>query len=218
MSLVVYRDPNEKELYNFAVDQLKKTGWGISLPPGTNLLPLKKGESPRPMLFERTNSDGRTEYALAYAGTVNYKDVIQDVFQLVGLSPLYAEGIKDARNLSAMLGENVELTFVGHSLGAGRAAAASMATGRKALCYNPAAVSPATKQFNNLGSDVNITNYRIVPSGTGQIRMGGCLINNFQDNLGMPAPGTTICLPMPISNPLRAHGIANFIDFFFNGR
>ncbi|MDE6479443.1 MAG: hypothetical protein K2L45_04165 [Muribaculaceae bacterium] len=53
---------------------------------------------------------------------------------------------------------NSELTFVGHSLGGGQAAAASMATGRTAITFNRASVSGLTKLVHNLGSARNVRN------------------------------------------------------------
>ena len=125
-------------------------------------------------LFERT-TDGVTEYAYVFAGTNSVEDVLEDVAQIIGLSPQYETAIYNGQTLSNELGKN-ELTFVGHSLGGGEAAAASMATGRPAITFNPAAVSPLTKYINNLGSPSNIVNYRIVPTGDGLIRLGGCFV------------------------------------------
>ena len=163
-------------------------------------------------LFERT-TDGVTEYAYVFAGTNSVEDVLEDVAQIIGLSPQYETAIYNGQTLSNELGKN-ELTFVGHSLGGGEAAAASMATGRPAITFNPAAVSPLTKYINNLGSPSNIVNYRIVPTGDGLIRLGGCFVNNLQDNLHMSAPGKTINIPRPTKNAFSAHSIDQFVDHF----
>ncbi len=140
-------------------------------------------------LFERT-VEGKTEYAYVFAGSNSVEDFLEDIAQVAGLAPQYNSAIQNARTLSKEVGDN-ELTFIGHSLGGGEAAAASMATGRAAITFNPAAVSPATTYFHNLGDASNVLNYRIIPSGRGIIRLGGCFANNLQDNFGMSAPGET---------------------------
>lgn len=56
----------------------------------------------------------------------------------------------------------MEISNIGHSLGGGEAAAASMATQRDAITFNPAAVSNLTSLFGNLGSASNVTNYIMV--------------------------------------------------------
>lgn len=111
-----------------------------------------------------------------------------------------------------------ELTFVGHSQGGGQAAAASMATGRKAITFNPASVSLCTKLRFNLSSAQNITNYRTVgyywksDLFHSEIIIGGDPLNNIQDNLGLHAPGNTKYIIIGIMNPLKSHSINTIID------
>ena len=108
------------------------------------------------MLFEK-NTDGVTEYAYAFAGTNSIEDGLEDLAQLAGAAPQYDSAIDNARALSDELSDS-ELTFVGHSLGGGEAAAASMATGRKAITFNRASVSRMTQLIHNLGSPRNVRN------------------------------------------------------------
>ena len=73
-------------------------------------------------------------------------DVVDDIDQYYGGSPnQYKMAVANAEILSSILkekyGNNVDFTFVGHSLGGGEAAAASMATGFDAITFNPAAVT-----------------------------------------------------------------------------
>ena len=111
-----------------------------------------------------------------------------------------------------------EITFVGHSQGGGQAAAASMATGRKAITFNPASVSLCTKLRFNLSSAQNITNYRTVgyywksDLFHSEIIIGGDPLNNIQDNLGLHAPGNTKYIKIGIMNPLKSHSINTIID------
>ncbi|MDE5786511.1 MAG: hypothetical protein K2H98_08280 [Duncaniella sp.] len=164
------------------------------------------------VLFERT-TDGVTEYAYAYAGTASVEDVVEDIFQIIGIAPQYNSAIQNANTLSSEIGDN-ELTFIGHSLGGGEAAAASMATGREAITFNPAAVSPLTKLFHGLGDASQVTNYRAIPPGTAKIRIGGCFINNLQNNIGMRAPGNTINITLDHHNPYTAHQMKHFVNHF----
>lgn len=195
-------------------EELRTAGWGISQFNTSikmnNTYWYENGL--QSALFEKT-VDGVTEYAYVFAGTNSIEDFFEDIFQIFGIAPQYDSAIMNANFLSEELNGR-ELTFVGHSLGGGEAAAASMATGRPAVTFNPAAVSPMTKCFYSLGSAENVTNYRIIPSGNGKIRIGGCFVNNLQDNCRMSAPGTTINIELPLKNPFAAHSIDNFVKYF----
>ncbi len=119
-------------------------------------------------IFQRTNAKtGKTEYAYVFAGTNSIEDGIEDISQVTLGVPQYNVAIDNARKLSNEL-KDPELTFVGHSLGGGLAAAASMATGKAAITFNRASVSDRTKSINNLGTLQNVTDYQIIgkkPSG-----------------------------------------------------
>lgn len=107
-------------------------------------------------IFQRTNAKtGKTEYAYVFAGTNSIEDGIEDISQVTLGAPQYNVAIDNARKLSNELKDS-ELTFVGHSLGGGLAAAASMATGKAAITFNRASVSDRTKSINNLGTLQNV--------------------------------------------------------------
>ena len=95
-------------------------------------------------LYERT-VNGKTEYVYATAGTdlTSFKDWENNITQIVGRSKQYKISMDNANNISQALGEQ-ELTFVGHSLGGGLAAANAYETGRSAMTFNAAWVSPLT--------------------------------------------------------------------------
>ncbi len=154
MSGCAYNDDE----YNTYYEKLLQTKWSIS--EKTTSITMNKtgfGENGlQSMLFERT-IDGETEYAYAFAGTNSFEDILEDFGQIVGTAPQYSLAIENAKTLSEEIG-NAELTFVGHSLGGGEAAAASMATNRKAITFNRASVSKLTQLFHNLGSPRNIRN------------------------------------------------------------
>ena len=124
---------------------------------------IKLGENGlQSTIFQRTNAKtGKTEYAYVFAGTNSIEDGIEDISQVTLGAPQYNVAIDNARKLSNELKDS-ELTFVGHSLGGGLAAAASMATGKAAITFNRASVSDRTKSINNLGTLQNVTDYQII--------------------------------------------------------
>ena len=162
-------------------------------------------------IFERTNiKTGRTEYAYVFAGTNSIEDFIEDVSQVALGAPQYNMAIDNARKLSKEL-KNSELTFVGHSLGGGLAAAASMATGRAAITFNRTSVSERTKSINKLGTIQNVTDYQIIGKKAlwGLIRIGGDPVSNLQNNLGIGVNGRRILIES--NDYLLHHSIDNFV-------
>lgn len=114
-------------------------------------------------LYERTDKKtGKTEYVYATAGTdpISPKDLISDVLQLFGKSGQYADAVDNGRKISSDL-SGKELTFVGHSLGGGEAAASALATGRDAITFNAAGLSDATKSNLQLNKAAKIDNYDV---------------------------------------------------------
>ena len=98
-------------------------------------------------LYERT-IDGKTEYAYVTQGTdpTSPMDWINNILQGAGLGSLpgqYDLSKKNAKLLDRTLSD-CELTFIGHSLGGGMASANAMVTGRPAVTFNAAGLSPLT--------------------------------------------------------------------------
>ena len=57
----------------------------------------------------------------------------------------------------------------------------------------------------------NIVNYRAIPvDGI----IGGCIVNNLQDNLGISAPGVTKYVPIDTKNAISAHSIHHMVKYF----
>lgn len=186
MAAHVYKGEYEKALL--------ETGWRVSnrsVPIQMNYTKIHQNGL-QTMLYEKT-TNGKTEYAYVYAGSNSVEDWAENIAQIGGMSPQYSMAIRNAQVLSEELGIS-ELTFIGHSLGGGEAAAASMATGRAAITFNPATVSPYTRLFKGLGSANKIVNYIATGKkiGVGSIKIGGDMLNNLQYNIGMPPPGETI--------------------------
>lgn len=191
-------------------EQLKSAGWEISSFPTSIQMNYTRFDQNglQSTLFQRT-VDGATEYAYVYAGTNSFEDAVEDVAQIAGIAPQYNTAINNAKTLSNELGDN-ELTFVGHSLGGGEAIASSMATGRAAITFNPAAVSGLTKQFEGLNKTPDVVNYRAIGTkiGIGNIRIGGDILNNLQEKIGLSLPGKTIGIPTGI---IPTHTIDDFL-------
>ena len=155
MSGYVYHDKKDFSMYQ---NLLSETEWTVSEKQTSITMNYNGiGENGlQSMLFERT-IDGVKEYVYAFAGTNSFEDCLEDMAQLAGVAPQYSAAIGNARTLSAELGDT-ELTFVGHSLGGGEAAAASMATNRCAITFNRSSVSKLTQLKNGLGSTRNVKN------------------------------------------------------------
>ncbi|MDD2860829.1 MAG: DUF2974 domain-containing protein [Acidiphilium sp.] len=81
-------------------------------------------------------------YVVAYRGTASLEDWGQNLLQGVGLpSSSYKQAIALGNKL---LNTEQNVSFTGHSLGGGLAAAASVITGQPATTFNAAGLSPAT--------------------------------------------------------------------------
>jgi RHS repeat-associated protein len=113
-------------------------------------------------LYERKGKDGKMEYVYATAGTdaTDWKDLAADYLQMFGKSGQYEEANMNAREISSDL-KGSEITFVGHSLGGGEAAANALATGRDAITFNAAALSDATKEGLQLNKSAKIDNFDV---------------------------------------------------------
>ncbi len=119
-------------------------------------------------------------YAVVFAGTDMSKwnvtspsmlpynpDVDADILQSLGMmSGQYYQALQLALSLKEKLG-NVPLTFVGHSLGGGEAALASIVTGCPAITFNPAALSDGVMEWlrdHKYGNDTSHI-YRYIMDG-----------------------------------------------------
>ena len=133
-------------VYGDQSDDVLIGGWSISKNK-TDL--LNKSYGLKSAVYERTLENGNTEYTYAFAGTQDATDILHDGLQLIGASGQYTQAIENLQALQENIG-SAELTLTGHSLGGGLAALGSMKTGLKALTFNAAGVSSATKLFNGV--------------------------------------------------------------------
>ncbi len=132
-------------VYGDKTDKILKGRWKVS----ERNFGIKKDQDNglKSQIYERTRG-GKTEYVYATAGTEDWTDILHDVIQPSGLSSQYNSSIKNAIRIDGILGKGIELTFTGHSLGGGEAAANAYATGRDAITFNAAGVSPLTIKAN----------------------------------------------------------------------
>nr|WP_232214855.1 RHS repeat-associated core domain-containing protein [Prevotella sp. oral taxon 472] len=124
-------------------------GWKVSKIRFKNVTLKDDRSGFRSELYERTVK-GKTEYVYATAGTdfSSLEDWKNDAQQIVGCSKQYEMSMQNAEQLSKAI-DKKELTFVGHSLGGGLAAANAFKTGRRAMTFNAAWVSPFTISWWN---------------------------------------------------------------------
>ena len=131
-------------------------------------------------LYERTKK-GVTEYAYVTAGTQDLTDAKEDIKQLYGASTQYRESVTNAKQLNEKYSKS-ELTYVGHSLGGGLAAANALATDRNAITFNAAAISKDTK--NALGLPKTTSKGRIF-----NVVVKGEIVNYLQSKAGLKLEG-----------------------------
>ena len=133
-------------VYGDQSDDILIGGWSLSKNK-TDILNQSYGL--KSAVYERTLENGNKEYTYAFAGTQDATDILHDGLQLIGASGQYTQAIENLQALQENIG-TAELTLTGHSLGGGLAALGSMKTGLKALTFNAAGVSSATKLFNGV--------------------------------------------------------------------
>lgn len=213
MSGAVYM---ESENYNYYIEALEKLHWQRSTSPPTNIQMLNPALGTNgftSMLFERVKKDGNIEYAYVFAGTDSFNDVIEDIIQLLGCAGQYSYAISNAKKLVGDLDGN-EITFVGHSLGGGLAAAASMATQKPAVTFNPAAVSPLTMERHGLTDGQYIKNYVAIGPQYGNYCIGKGPVSDIQELFGLISPGYTQYVPVGFHLNWGAyHSISTMINY-----
>ena len=137
-------------------------GWHLSKLNKTlsDIITLKDKKSGfKSAIYERTYK-GKTEYVYATAGTdfTEMNDWKNNIKQIIGKSEQYDISMSNAEKISQVIG-NSELTFTGHSLGGGLAAANAYKTGRSAMTFNAAWVSPFTifnRKFPRIDAYINV--------------------------------------------------------------
>lgn len=158
-----------------------------------------------------TDGDGR--YVVAFAGSREGVDWIQNLKQGVGLpAEQYEQAVTLAQQAAQAFGDG-NVVFAGHSLGGGLAATAALAIDDSAaVTFNAAGVSPATflrlglNPFNTDAADGRIRRYNVE--------------NEPLTGLQEDVPGTSTLMPDAVGyeitlenpggafeNPLTSHGM-----------
>lgn len=162
-------------------------------------------------MLEKRSVDGKrvVAYVCSFAGTDTDLSFIQDASadarNLLGfITEQYVQAMYNAIAISEYCKEkDIPLIFVGHSLGGGLAALASMVTGRIAITYNPAGA---------LGLLMTVLK-KYFPIDTSHIYayiMNGDPVTNWQGLLGVHAEGQIINVPNNIGG--SPHSIENMFN------
>lgn len=131
--------------------------------------------------------NGKTEYIYATQGTNpdSMNDWINNIQQILGESPQYEQSVGFAEQYAdneAYQG----VSFTGHSLGGGLASANALKTGGKAVTFNAAGLSNATKEkFDLTNKTANISAYVVQ----------GEAVDYYQSMVGLKAEGNVTYLP-----------------------
>ena len=201
-------------VYGDKKDGVLRGGWKVS----ENQFGVKNESGLKSQVYERTKK-GKTEYVYATAGTelvdaqdnVDLTDVASNALQVGGISAQYTLSVANASKISNELGDGIELTYTGHSLGGGQAAANAYATGRDAITFNAAGLSPASLVRYSDFSKWNGSG----PGGRPQIDAlitTGDPLNNIQNNSILPnVNGTRHYVKGVLGN---GHSIDNFLRIY----
>ena len=179
--------PLAEHVYNAQEDDITNNGWEVV--DVTNYDSGLQGA-----LYRGTADSGfEGEYIYATAGTQDIgKDGVADVKQLFGASTQYSESVGIAEGLSETY---AGVSFTGHSLGGGLASANALTTESKAVTFNAAGLSGATKKDLGLsGKTADITAYIVQ----------GEIVDFSQQKIGLRAEGQRLIFT-PSSGQGRLH-------------
>ena len=160
----------------------------------------------RAELYVKQEGDAIVGYVMAFAGTnpLSFADVGNDFVNWLNTkSAQYEMALNMAYKLHVYAGSS-EVTFVGHSLGGGLAALASMNTGRVAITFNAASVADTWKEYlinyNCYNGTDNIWNYVTDDDW----------LTPLQDQWNRTAEGTRIVVPH--DNSKAGHNLKNLMN------
>lgn len=163
--------------------------------------PARFGPNSTPQAYVfRTEDDG---YVVAFQGSVEGEDWVTNGRQALGAGdPQYTAAMQLGLDVQAATGG--EVTFTGHSLGGGLAAAAGLATGQPAVTFDAAGIHPTTAaEAAAMRADGSTGASVLAEAGAGQMRAYSVStdgLTGLQQATGLPdAPGTQIVLDTPPS-------------------
>jgi hypothetical protein len=163
---------------DLAVGMKTSNGWEVSR------IDMDDNTGYRGALYQGT-FNGKTEYIYATQGTnpTSIKDWVNNAQQAFGNSPQYNQSVEYAQQYADQYSG---VSFTGHSLGGGLASANALATEGKAITFNAAGLSNATKTSLNLtGNTANISAYVVQREA----------VSHYQSMIGLKAEGNITTLP-----------------------
>lgn len=163
--------------------------------------PADFGPDSSPQAYLVRTPDGG--YVVAFQGSVEGEDWVTNGRQALGQDdPQYQRAMELAVEVNDATGGNV--TFTGHSLGGGFAAAAAMATGQPAVTFDASGVhddtAAAAAEMRGDGATAASVQAEASQGQMRAYRMETDGLTNVQEATGLPdAPGTQITLETPPS-------------------
>lgn len=163
--------------------------------------PASFGPDAQPQASIYRTPDGG--YVVAFQGSVEGGDWLTNGRQaLTGDDPQFTAAMELAAQVDAATGGDV--TFTGHSLGGGLAAAAALATGQPAVTFDASGIHPETaEQAAQILGDGSTGAELLAGASEGQIRAYALetdILTDVQTSTGLPdAAGTQITLDTPTS-------------------
>ena len=176
--------PIADHVYGATVGDVTSNGWEVVRVDNQE---NGYGDGYQGALYKGTYN-GNTEYIYATAGTdfTSVDDWKNNGEQIIsGDAQQYSTSVGIAQNESKA---HPGVSFTGHSLGGGLASANALSTEGKAVTFNAAGLSKATKTNPKLGlsgKSANINAYVVK----------GEIVSHLQRNLGLKAEGNIISLP-----------------------
>lgn len=163
--------------------------------------PLRFGPDSTPQAYLFQTPDGG--YVVAFQGSVEGMDWVTNGRQALGADdPQYALAMDLAVQVNEATGGDV--TFTGHSLGGGFAAAAAMATGQPAVTFDASGIhddtAAAAAELRGDGATAASVTAEASEGQMRAYRMETDGLTNVQEGTRLPdAPGTAITLETPPS-------------------
>ncbi len=173
-------------------------------------------------IYIRKGDNGKEmEYAYVTAGTEKeWVDIAADILQVGGLSPQHYYAVENAKKINDLIkkrdpNNKIELTFIGHSLGANEATLNALATNRAAITFNPAGLSFMTKLTVGIASGSFLIPFKSESKIENYI-MSTDPLNLLQDNLPIPkANGKRFYLiPTDLPSIYDGHSMDNILKTF----
>ena len=177
-------------------------------------LDLDNSNGLKSAIYARRDKDGNDiEYAYVMAGTeLELDDIISNVLQIFGVSEQYDNALENSKYIARRI--KAELTYIGHSMAGGEAALNSIVTGKNAITFNAAGLSPATLlrygAFTKSQSHIDAYIMRTDPLN---ILQDAC---RFKPTIGLyPANGNRNYLtPTDFGSAVNGHAIDSILKSF----